>query len=611
VINELWLDKLNDSALTEDTIAKYLENLRKYLLNPGDFSKRKDEICTVHQGKHSKQFTLGQMLVSGYFLRILENAGIKIQLTYFFESRESTDLNAYIDNISRIYEEKNSDIGTLKQGVADSITKLTDDMARIVYIHGSTVNLYELGRMAKEHKEFDDLLHFEIPEGLYFNEIEVLVNSKIDAAMKFLSETPSVYRELIRGNAVSTRQLGQSIITIGLKPDLEGAIIPEPINTSFIRGLRNRQDLYSCAIGARKALIISHNQVKQSGYLTKQLSLLCLDSVLSNEEYCDTKYTMPIEVKSKDTFKRLIGRVMENGHVIEPSDEAELVGKQIDIYSPITCNCKTGICKRCYGKLSNIVEGYHVGMVAVLLLTNPLTQRLLSAKHLLSARTPKIDWGEDFDAVFKVDKDCIMPCLETSKISFEVNDIIEDDEGDLYVKHIHVVNRGRSLEIISPKKLFLMEPQIKKYAHESQTIKFEPEQNEPCFKIKTKNIELNAALNSLTELISKSDHDGFGNDICGIFGSFIDKLDETKINLMSVHAEVILSNLVFDASTETRPEFSDPDHEIDLEVKSVSQAIIQKPNLSTALSFEQLKKQLNNPKTYKKRKVGVFDRLFV
>lgn len=81
--------------------------------------------------------------------------------------------------------------------------------------------------------------------------------------------------------------------------------------------------------------------------------------------------------------------------------------------------------------------------------------------------------------------------------------------------------------------------------------------------------------------------------------------------MMAVHAEVILSNLIFEGDTSFKPDFSDAEKDHDIQVKSVSQSIINKPVLSTALSFEQLKKQLNSTKTYYKRSVGIFDRLFV
>lgn len=610
MVDELWLDKVNDPDEL-DNIDTYLSDLRTYLFQPGFFSKRKDEVCSVHQGKHSSDFKLGQMLISAYFLRILYNSNIKIQLEYFFNSSESKDLNKYINYISRIYEEKCNDYATLKCGISKSIVDLSDDMANAVAIHGSTVNLYELGRLAKEDEHFNELLHFTIPDGLQLNDIENMVTDKVNETIDYLSNHPSVYQELIRGKAVNARQLGQSIVNIGLKPDLDGQVIPDPINTSFIRGLRGRQDLYACATGARKSLLINYSQVKQSGYLTKQLSLLCLDSMISEEEYCDTKFTMPLEVKNKDTFERIIGRVLDNGHVITEADEENIVGKEIEIYSPITCNCKTGICKRCYGKLATKNKGYHAGMTAVLLLTNPLTQMLLSSKHLLMAKTEKVEWGEAFEEVFQVDRDCIYPSLETSNVSFEASDVSEDDEGDLYIRKIRANNKGRIVEVISPKKLFLMEEQVKKYANEAQTIKFEAEQSIPCFKIKTRNIELNAGLASLIDLLSKSDHDGLGNDICAIYNSFINRLNENKIKMMAVHAEVILSNLIFEGDTSFKPDFSDAEKDHDIQVKSVSQSIINKPVLSTALSFEQLKKQLNSTKTYYKRSVGIFDRLFV
>jgi len=607
MITEIWLDKIN----TQDgSIDGYLSSLREYLLTPSLMSRRKQEMCTVHQGTKSKEFSLGQMLVSSYFLRILAHAGIKLELVYFFESREATDLNDYIDKISRIYEEKRDDIKPLKEGISQSIVELSDDTARVVSLRGSSISLFELGRLAKEHKEFYDLLHFEIPDGLELNEIEKMVETKVDEMLAFLSSTPSSYQELIKGEAVSKRQLGQSIVNVGLKPDIEGMVNPDPINTSFIRGLRNRKDFLTCATGARKALLINFCQVKLSGYMARKLSLLTLKSTLSEEEYCDTKFTIPVEIKNAKTLKRLEGRVTENGHVITEKD-VDLIGTKIGIYSPITCNCKTGICKRCYGKLAIFNKDYHVGIAAVLLLTDPLTQMLLSSKHLLMAKTEKVDWPEDFGSAFFLDRDSIYPTLENGKIVIDVANIAEDEEGDLYTKVVTAKIRNRLVRFVSPKKLFLRKEEVKKYAKESKSITIEPDQSISCFFIKMRNVELSSTLTSIIDLLSQSDHDGFGNDICGILNSFLDRLNDSKIGIASVHAEVILANLLTQAGTNQRPDFSEEKENLDLQVASITEAIMNNEALSTSFAFEQIKKQINSTKTYLKTKAGIFDRLFV
>ena len=415
MVNELWLDKLNSG---EETIESYLEGLRDYLFDGELLSRRKNEICAVHQGKHKEEFKLGQMLVSAYFMSILEAASIKLQLEYFFKGTESKDLPVYIDEISRIYLEKNSDMNYLKASLASVIASLSDDMLIVNGIHGQTVSLYDICRLRRENEEFKALTDYKIPEGLELHDITLQVEEKVDRCMEILKTEDSCFKDLIAGGAINKRQLGQSIVNVGLKPDLDGNVIPDPVNTSFVRGLRDSKDFYISAMGGRKALITNYKGVKVSGYLTRKLQLSSIKIDLSDEECCDTVHTISYTIDSNQMFDRLLGRVMSNGHVISNTDRDEFVNgkKTVNIYSPITCNGKRGICKRCYGKLSKFVEKYSIGTIAVLLLTDKLTQTLLSAKHLLTAKTTKIEWSEDFMDAFHIDKSGIFVNPETTKV---------------------------------------------------------------------------------------------------------------------------------------------------------------------------------------------------
>ena len=92
------------------------------------------------------------------------------------------------------------------------------------------------------------------------------------------------------------------------------------------------------------------------------------------------------------------------------SSDLFMIGQTIALRSPVTCAgnaTKTGhICATCYGRtLSEINKNVHTGLVAVLMITRVLTQRLLSAKHLLATNTDKVEWGKDFTNAFIVNMD--------------------------------------------------------------------------------------------------------------------------------------------------------------------------------------------------------------
>jgi hypothetical protein len=110
------------------------------------------------------------------------------------------------------------------------------------------------------------------------------------------------------------------------------------INTSFLRGLECVDDYIVSASGARKALITSQKEVKSSGYLSRKLQLLVLDHFLIYEiDKCNTNFGIQVNIEDENVLKKIIGRYTLDDKVINENDK-DLIGKTLELYSPITCN---------------------------------------------------------------------------------------------------------------------------------------------------------------------------------------------------------------------------------------------------------------------------------
>lgn len=107
---------------------------------------------------------------------------------------------------------------------------------------------------------------------------------------------------------------------------------------------------------------------------------------------CGTKHFIKYKVDNEDKLRLINGRhyykINENGNkicddlfTVDKDRDKSLIGTTIGLRSPVTCAGKH-ICATCYGKvLSEKNRNLNTGLVAVLRLTEPLTQTLLSAKH--------------------------------------------------------------------------------------------------------------------------------------------------------------------------------------------------------------------------------------
>ena len=261
----------------------------------------------------------------------------------------------------------------------------------------------------KNNPEFSEVLNFNISdENESFATMIDEISVNREKLQHFLENTDSCYRPMIlSGSGFNFKQASQIFNLIGPKPDIFGNIHKHPILTNFLNGLTCVDDFYVNADNCRKALITNFTSVKDSGYLTRILSMLCLDTKLSETECCTTSVdNLPsVYIKNKFILKKYKNRNMwdeETKSFKVVGMNEDLIGKTIKVASPMTCTCKDGICKTCYGELYKTVTKMtlkdgrtvvaNIGLIAVLLLTEVLTQMLLSTKHLLEAKTGKLDW---------------------------------------------------------------------------------------------------------------------------------------------------------------------------------------------------------------------------
>jgi len=277
----------------------------------------------------------------------------------------------------------------------------------------------------------------------------------------------SVYMMLDSGARGSKQQIKQLCGLRGLmaKPrksgDTGGAVIENPILSNFLEGL-SIQDYFISTHGARKGLADTALKTADAGYLTRRLVDVSQDVVV-RENDCNT--LRGIETKA----------LIENDKIIEPlSDriegryslqdvehplteeilvkEAEYIDAKIAkvieeaevesviIRSVLTCDAKSGVCTKCYGKnlaTNRISErGDSVGIIAAQSIGEPGTQLTLRTFHvggIASVSKTENQITSKFDGV----------------LEFDSIKVVEFDENGQ--KEKIVLSRSGEVRIIEPK----------------------------------------------------------------------------------------------------------------------------------------------------------------
>lgn len=357
-----------------------------------------------------------------------------------------------------------------------------------------------------------------------------------------------------------------------------------------------------------------------------------------NKKHCRSVHPICLEIKTKKHMDRLIGRMYklphERNYKVLTESDTHIIGKKILVKSPITCASKKGICECCYGPINYHTNyGLGIGAFAGAVITEPLSQRILSTKHLLTTTSEKIEFSENFSKFFSLNANEItLNMLDSdddnySLLIFKDNIITmsELNEGELnsFVTMFHVIdnNTGEIMEMNEKSmKEFYITPELKKLMKhpkgdpEIYEINFNDIEDESrLFLIEIENRELTRPLYDIMGLLdTREGRRKLGIEtVNDLVQSMMDLMIESSIDIMSVHAEVLLTPLIRSiADVLERPDFTKYSALQDTQMLTVSGALEKHPSVLIGLSFQFLGRQLLSPLTFRKTGTSFVDPFF-
>lgn len=636
---ELFYSKLD--SLQKTVLKKYKQRKKKMIMR----FNNKDYTCTIANFITQMVFMIPfvDMKItpddSFIILDSINDFNASHSITWANNVINFFDENDYLNN--------DDDINQLNLSIKKVLRILADLSGECNVLSGTTINIHDLVDLYHNNKEFRDLINQNINDG-EFSDIEKEVNEQFDKLMDILRNEDTCFKPYFRSKTgINEKQFKEIISTIALKADLDGTIIPYIIQSNFLKGLNNVTEFYIISILAHKALITSHQRTKDSGYLTRKISMLLIDTMLSEDiDDCETDEYLEVELLDEVMANRFNLRYFLNDdNELERFDtnyHKDLIGKKVLFRSPIKCKCKDGhVCHTCYGDLKSVNKNIHIGLLAVLELTEQLTQKLLSAKHLQQTFASIIEWSNEFMKNFIVDKDSIYvnPDREKSGCFLVFNDdwISEPDEENNFNVSEFIIKSKNGSEITVPSpdslKLFLSDTSIDLLLNNPVrdkdnriivSFKNLLSVDSPVFQFNLENNELTSSLQSIIDLIETADHpDPYEKDEKGkpikiddvdvLANKFLQLLSDGDIYLASVHMELIIRELVRSKKDHSsRPErFDNKDDEDEgYDILKISDGIFESKSPSVSLSFEHIKKQIQSPSLYYKNGESILDVLY-
>lgn len=610
---------------------KEIERVTSLIEN--DITKRTLKCKIRFTDNIEKEITLGNYLTYliiylpfFYFNTELEDAD-------YFDVRDINNLESYFDKVIKKFQidnDENDDVDIVGEILIEIINKLNHINCVITHNFGPTISLKEMIDIADRNPEFAKILYEPELDVSNMTATDITnhtaqISKKVEQII--CDDEENTFKYFIKsGSGVNMKQFGQMVGYIGLKPDLKEKIIPRPVNTNFCIGLQTASHFYINAEGCLKALIVSHIQVKNSGYFTRKLEILLNDEFLNNEqEDCGTKHLLPLEIKIKydengqpnknswkTYFKRLKYRYFSESpsgknlqKIEEDVDYSKYNGKTIYLRDPVTCACKKGICKKCYGDLSKINYSYNIGIIACLIMTNAFTQTMLSTKHLLQAKTFNKTYSDAFNKFLEFDIDKVVIRDEyINKISIEIEGLDSNEESDNkeYIFNQFTIIYGDERYQIDEDTAWILNDEINDLVEKS----FDKERE--VYVLKGKNlkdfeyifshiIDNNGLSRTMLLVQNLIDTNYFINDhnFYELYEKFVELMNESSSKMDYVHISVIVKNMMKIIGGD-RTLFKLKE-EPEVQLYKISDAIqYNSESVSAPLLFEQIKKQLTTDK---------------
>ena len=275
----------------------------------------------------------------------------------------------------------------------------------------------------------------------------------------------SVYMMAHSGARGSAAQIKQLAGMRGLMAKPSGEIIETPIISNFKEGL-TVLEYFNSTHGARKGLADTALKTANSGYLTRRLVDVAQDAIITEED-CGTLQGLTVKsvVEGGEVIaplsERILGRtaavdaidplngnlLARAGELIEERHVEEIDQSGIDtvmIRSVLTCQTKTGVCARCYGRdlargtLVNVGEA--IGVIAAQSIGEPGTQLTMRTFHIGGAVQGGVEQSRvdaAFDALLQIKNRNIVVNSEGTPVVMGRNCelVLVDDQGREKARH--------------------------------------------------------------------------------------------------------------------------------------------------------------------------------
>lgn len=502
------------------------------------------------------------------------------------------------------------------------------DKSSIMTFENTFLNDY---RKSEKIRELNNL---EISQNLQTADVEELLRKKTQELIIELGNTKNPIWYISKaGNHIKPKQVQELFLSYGQIPDVSGNVIPYTMQgNGFATGYKDPITYYIAATGARLSAIMNKAHMGEAGYLSRNLILASRTLVLSKTMFdCGTKHLLPLTVTDSTFLHRLENRWFTEFlggplELIHYTTHRHLIGKKIWIRSLLTCAGGDEVCHVCYGRDSHLVMNMPgMAIFNTEVYSEPVSQNILSTKHLLFTAANKLTFNNSFSKYFKfnagdiylkerdewdneVSADHLSIRIEEGNvIPINQHDMVEYNTFGNHIESPFFIYNSKTkeyekIEIVNYESMFIDASSMKffklitdkkmggiqYYDIPLDTLSGELEGR--LMSIDIKNNGLTDNLYMIMNLLNKDA--GKYDDYSVLAQHFFETLINAGIRCRHVQAEIILNRLIRDANNlYIRPDFFKFKHP-EFKILTLNQALINTKAPTVGFSYQEIKRQL-------------------
>jgi len=214
----------------------------------------------------------------------------------------------------------------------------------------------------------------------------------------------------MRTKILKRNQVPQMFGAYGTRADINDEMKKHNINSNAISGLSGVEDFAIEYLSAKKAQYFNNSIIRESQYFARRLRLSASRIRRIYPGSCGNTNTLRyvIKPKFKNNFLGIYIKVTpeefkkyddEGIHMFDDcsikltkNNIDHFVGRPIEMWSPFFCRYVDGVCEHCAGFMEQHALAFtppdiQIGVYSATKLDDPVTQKVLSAKHLIKTNS--------------------------------------------------------------------------------------------------------------------------------------------------------------------------------------------------------------------------------